>query len=359
MTSPSRITLARKRRELRVVELAKLADIHTQTLTNYENGHHEPSTEVVEKLASILKFPVSFFYAPEIDPIPAEAVSFRARSKLAPRRRELARAVGDLAVELHGWISARFRLPDHDLPTLGLPDPETAAAMVRSRWGLGVAPIGNMIHLLESNGVRVFSLAPEYEDVDAFSFFRDGTPYVFLNTRKSAERSRFDAAHELGHLILHGDERLVDHPQAEEEANTFARAFLMPRESVVAHMPILPFVDQILRGKKIWKVSALALTYQLRELGILSEWHYRKTCIELGKRGYRNAEPGGIPREMSQLLEKVLRASRAKGIGPAQIASDLHLPVDIIGDLMFGLTMVALRGLGSTTRERPALRVIS
>src|SRR3546814_6566541 len=41
------------------------------------------------------------------------------------------------------------------------------------------------------------------KNVDAFSCWRNGQPFVFLNTFKSAERSRFDAAHELAHLVLH------------------------------------------------------------------------------------------------------------------------------------------------------------
>lgn len=58
----------------------------------------------------------------------------------------------------HGyeWIDERFQLPAPDLPSLGKPDPETAAEMVRTRWELGNAPAPNMVHLLEAHGVRVF-----------------------------------------------------------------------------------------------------------------------------------------------------------------------------------------------------------
>ncbi|MFD1547031.1 helix-turn-helix domain-containing protein [Nonomuraea guangzhouensis] len=359
MVTPSRIALARRRRGLTHVELSELVGVSAQSLSNYENGRQVPYEEVVERLAMALNFPTAFFYAKEADPITPQAVSFRARSKLRATHRNMALAASDLAVEFHDWLTARLGLPKPDLPTLGKPDPATAAAMVRSRWGLGVAPISNMIHLLEVHGVRVFSLAHEYQDVDAFSFYRGPVPFVFLNTSKTAERSRFDAAHELGHLILHFDERPVDRPQAEEEANAFARHFLMPAESVIAHMPKSPFVDQILRGKHIWKVSALGLTYQLHDLGMLSDWNYRKTCIELGKRGYKTAEPDGMDRETSQLLEKVFRALRAKAISPRQIARDLHIPVEMLSEFAFGLTMVAVQGGASEPQgPPPQLRLI-
>lgn len=61
-----------------------------------------------------------------------------------------------------------------------------------------------MIHLLEAHGVRVLSLTQECREVDAFSLWLQ-QPFVFLNTQKSGEHSRFDAAHELGHLPLSGD----------------------------------------------------------------------------------------------------------------------------------------------------------
>jgi Zn-dependent peptidase ImmA (M78 family) len=41
--------------------------------------------------------------------------------------------------------------------------------------------------------------------VNAYALWKDEKPFVFLNTFKSTESSRFDAAHELGHLVLHQD----------------------------------------------------------------------------------------------------------------------------------------------------------
>ncbi|MBC6457749.1 helix-turn-helix domain-containing protein [Actinomadura sp. HBU206391] len=345
MVNPSRIVLARRRNGLTHVELSALVGVSAQSLSNYEKSRQEPSTDVIKRLAHALGFPVGFFHGADTDPIPAESVSFRARSKMRAHQRNMALGTAELVVEFHDWITAQLRLPSPDLPTLDRPDPATAAAMVRARWSLGQAPISNMIHLLEARGVRVFSLGPSFQDVDAFSFYRGSTPFVFLSTGKTPERSRFDAAHELGHLVLHCEERPVDRPQAEDEANTFARHFLMPPDSVSAHMPQSPFVDQIIRGKRIWKVSALALTYQLHDLEMLTDWNYRQACIELGKRGYKSAEPGGLTtRETSQLLEKVFRVLRAKGLTLPQIADQLDIPEAILTESVFGLTPVVIQG---------------
>src|SRR3546814_15647567 len=105
-----------------------------------------------------------------------------------------------------------------------------------------------MIKLLESKGVHVFSLAEDTKNVDAFSCWRNGQPFVFLNTFKSAERSRFDAAHELAHLVLHRH----GGPQgreAETEANQFASALLMPHAALVSTIPSVIRLDQFLRAK--------------------------------------------------------------------------------------------------------------
>jgi Zn-dependent peptidase ImmA (M78 family) len=362
VVSASRLTLARKRRGLSLVRLAELTGISTRSLSAYEKGEQRPGPGRVGVIAARLGYPVEFFFGEGIDELPPAAVSFRAPSKLPAVRRDAALGAGRLAIELNRWIVERFELPAPDVPSLDRRDPELAADEVRARWGLGVAPVPNMVHLLEAHGIRVFSLR-ECAEVDAFSTVWEGTPYVFLNVGTSGERGRFDAAHELGHLVLHGEHDAG--PAAEREANRFAAAFLMPRADVLAHLPPAPSVEAILAGKRRWQVAAMALTHRLHEVGTLSEWLYRTTCIELGRQGYRRAEPGGIPRESSQLLRKVFRALRAERVTAADIAADLRLPPGEINGFVFGLIPTALPGAGGAgtdtapaASERPRLRVV-
>lgn len=88
----------------------------------------------------------------------------------------------------------------------------------------------------------MFSLAENTKNVDAFSCWRNDIPYVFLNTFKSAERSRLDASHELAHLILHKHGGPQQGRDAEVEANNFASSFLMPKADVRSR---LPFVSKL------------------------------------------------------------------------------------------------------------------
>ncbi|MET9438059.1 ImmA/IrrE family metallo-endopeptidase [Streptomyces sp. NPDC006551] len=345
MVTPSRIALARRRRGLTLAELSARSRVSLQSLSNYETGRTSPRPDTVGKIASALDFPTVFFEGPSLDDLPSEGISWRARSKTSARVLDAARAAGVLGAMLYDWIDERFQLPAVDIPSLGKPDPETAAGMVRTRWGLGDAPAPNMVHLLEAHGVRVFSLDPDHAEVDAFAVWRDGVPFVFLNTLKSAERGRFDAAHELGHLVMHGSEHACSGPEAERQANDFASAFLMPRASVLGHMPSGAHVDQIIRGKRIWNVSAMALTYRMHDLGLLTDWQYRSTCAELSRLGYRSDEPEGMgQRETSQVLMKVFAALRTKHIRPSSVAAELGLTTEEMNRLMFGLTLTTFPG---------------
>jgi Zn-dependent peptidase ImmA (M78 family) len=258
-----------------------------------------------------------------------------------------------VAFALSDWVGERFSLPEPDLLDLSLEGtPESAARSLRQYWGLGEAPVSNMIKLLESKGVRVFSLSENTNTVDAFSCWRNETPYVFLNTFKTAERSRFDAAHELGHLVLHQHGGPQQAREAEAEANQFAVAFLMPSADVVACVPVVASVDRLLIAKKRWRVSAMALAYRLHKLAIVSDWQYRSLCIELGRRGYRSGEPDGIERETSIVWQKVFSQLWTERITREDIARDLCIPASEIESVVFGLV-----GRRSKTPPAPSRKV--
>jgi Zn-dependent peptidase ImmA (M78 family) len=175
----------------------------------------------------------------------------------------------------------------------------------------------------------------------------------------SAERSRFDAAHELGHLILQGEEQNPHGPEAEREANRFAAAFLMPRDSVLARLPLNPSIQLIIQAKRIWKVAAMALAHRLHEIGLSTDWHYRSTCYELGKRGYRSKERYGTVRETSQVLDKVFRTLRSEGTTATSVARDLHISPDVLSELVFGLVVTTVEGEGSGgSSQRPQLNLV-
>lgn len=359
--TPSRLVLARKRRGLTKKELAARVGLSVRILTSYESGEKTPSALSLEKVARVLEFPTAFFSGPDLEEPPVGGASFRALSRLPAHKRDQALGAGTLALAIDDWITQRFDRPGTALPQLRGVDPETGAQAVRTKWSLGERPVKNMVKLLELHGVRVFSLAEEYVEVNAFSFWRNGTPYVFLNTMKTAEKSRMDAAHELGHLVLHWGHETPRGRLYEQEAETFASTFLMPRGSVLADAPRGASLDEIIRRKRIWKVSAAALAHRMHGLGLLTEWQYRQVFIGLAQRGFSRSEPNEMPREVSEVLPQVLSAMRTEGVTSAAIAADLGIPQGEFDKLVFGLVMIQMAGGGerSAPSKVPQLTLIS
>lgn len=360
--NPTRLTLARRRRGMTMTRLAERVGVDARTVSAWEHGEFLPDGEQrLNQIAKELRFPIGFFYGDNLEEPTPHGASFRAFTKMSAAQRDCTLGAGAIAYVLNSWIEDRFDLPAPNVPELGRDlDPESAADSLRQLWQLGELPIKNMIHLLESKGVRVFSLSIDAAEVDAFSVWRTHQPFIFLNTNKSAEHSRFDAAHELGHLVMHRH----GSPQGqicEQEANAFASAFLMPRRSILAQAPKTPSVAHLVKAKKYWGVSVAALAYRLSSLKAVTEWHYRSLCIEIAKKGYRKREPEEMQRETSQVLAKVFAALREDGITKADIAAQLYLAQEEIESLIFGLTVTGLSGLRvpwKSNAEKPALRTV-
>jgi Zn-dependent peptidase ImmA (M78 family) len=343
--NPSRLALARKRRGLSKPTLAEKSGISVRSLFYYESkvDNIVPSDDHLNKLAKSLELPVEFFFGSDIEELTPDAASFRALKTMTAAQRDSAVAAGTFANMVCDWIEKRFALPAPSIPSLRGIEPETAAQALRAEWGLGERPISNVVHLLEVNGVRVFSLPVDSLKVDAFSLWHRGKkPFVFLNTKKSAEHSRFDAAHELGHLTLH-THGVPRSREAELEADRFASAFLMPRGGIYGHTPPASTISfkTVHKHKKHWGVSAIALVHRLHKLGIIKEWQYRTLCIELTAAGYRKREDE-MPRDTSQVFDKVFKTLRAEGVTRGAIARDLKITSAELDSLLVGLVIASV-----------------
>ena len=361
MFNMGRFDLARQRRGLTKRELAHRLEVTDRTVSNWYNNQ-QVDEKNLEKAAEILDFPINFFYGREVEKIQAESVSFRALTKMTARKRDMAISQTILAEMISDWIDQNFELPLPNVPdlhelrsdfstaTIGSLDeadendvryyleysyPEACADTVRKAWGLGEQPIPNLIALLESKGIRVFSLTDEAQDVDACCRWTSGRPFIFLNTSRTAERCRFDLAHELGHLVMH-KHGIIEGIHVEQEANAFASAFLMPRRSLLANPLRIPSLKSILSKKEIWQVSAAALTYRYNKLGIITDWNATSIYKQLAQRG-RNNEPNPIPHESSLLLDKVFQALAQENFDLSKLTNDLCLNLVEVNNLTFNL----------------------
>lgn len=332
--NPERVELVRLRLGLTKQGFAKALDVDRKVLQRFEAGAELPD-HCIKNLCGLSGFPLAFFDGPTPEYPNAECVSFRSLRSLTAGPRNAAVAAGALAFQVDDWITERYELPKHSLVQTVDLLPVEAAAFVRSRWGIGVRPIANVINLLEAHGVRVFSLVEETRHLDAYSLWRNDKPYVFLNTLKTAERMRFDALHELAHLTMHRHSG-SSHPNAEREANAFASAFLVPPEDMTAEIPWVRSLDQLIEKKKRWGVSLAALCYALYKAGKISEWHHKGYCIEIGKMG-RDTEPNPMRPETSQVWAKILADLWKQGIDLSRLSQKIGVPEHELNNLLFGI----------------------
>lgn len=358
--NPSRLILARERSGLTKRSLAERVGLTPKTISNLEKGDHF-SIDSINAISDRIGYPVSFFFKSDQEKPMEEDASFRSFSRVTATQKNSALAAGAYAFMVSDWISQKFHLPDSAIPDLGAYSPDLAAQMLRKEWGLGNRPVKNMIHLLESKGVMVFSLAEENAQVNAFSCWqRAEKPYVFLNSFKSAESSRFDAAHELGHLVLHKNKENKG-KEAEYQADTFASEFLMPSRSILSRCGGIKTLRSVLKEKQYWFVSAFALTFKLHKVGLLTDWAYRALCIEMSQKGYRKKEPIPGVHEKSQVLKKILDQMRGNGKSISCIADDLSLPEKEIAKLFFNIATVAVpntKKIEPSSSSPPKLRLI-
>jgi Zn-dependent peptidase ImmA (M78 family)/DNA-binding XRE family transcriptional regulator len=346
--NPQRLSIARKRRLLNQKGLAEKAIVAAHTVSRCEKGLTVPTEENILQFSRVLGFPRKFFEGPDLEMPSSESVSFRSQKSMTSAVRDAALSAGAIGFMLSDWVEERFDLPDWKVPDLHLYEPEAAARVLRQEWSLGERPISNMVHLLESKGVRILSLAENSKRVNAFSVWRGGKPYIFLNTMKSAESSRYDGAHELGHLVLHQDGKTTGR-DAEDQANRFAAAFLMPLSGVLAAIPRVYYLAQLVEAKRRWKVSVAALNYRLHKLGVTSDWKYRDFCIQIAENKYNVIEPFEMEREKSVVWQKVMKSLWAEKTTQKDIAAELNLPESEVTTLIYGI-------LHTGNNERPESR---
>lgn len=336
---PDELTLARKFRGLRKNELAQAVGVTPAALSQYELGQSRPSPAVLARLALALGVPVRFFVLGHPKPVTPSAAHFRSLRATTHLERDQALAFGQLAWRLVTAIEKYIELPASRIPHALLPaepggaDVVAAARQARESMGIGDGPVPHVVRLLEAHGIVVIGLPAMSRRVDAFSHWYGSRPVVFLNPAKDDRaRSRFDAAHELGHLVLHHDaepgNRIV-----ENQAHDFAAEFLMPHDQITAELPRRLDWDHLFLTKRRWGVSLKALVYRAHKLGVFSESAYRSGMVALAQWG--DPEPGDLgPREAPLLLTKAIQMLAQTGVDMDKLARHAGLAADTIREIV-------------------------
>lgn len=330
----------------------------------------EVSPDFIETVARATGFPSQFFCI-DAD-FEVSRPTFRKQATLTAREREAGVAAAKLATLFWSQVEQEYSLPESDVPDYsngdyyfpeGIDRATHAASLLREEWGLGSEPIGNLVKLLERHGVRVLSLSEKgARGLSAFTFWgNDEKPYIYLNMVGSMERSRFDAAHELGHLVLHRHHDSAD-VKIEEEADRFASAFLIPKADLLRHK-VYPTITNIRRNKRRWNVSVAALVRAYRDCGLIDDNRYKYLNIELSRNGWRKNEPDRSPWEASGVWIAIKKDLWAKSQTVEDIARRAFIPpIDAITFTSFGLpvpqSQASSGGQNLSDHPRKQLRIV-
>jgi Zn-dependent peptidase ImmA (M78 family)/transcriptional regulator with XRE-family HTH domain len=346
-----RLTAARELRALTQAALARDAAVTPAAVSQYENGHARPSPQTLARLAAALAVPVEYLARPPGVPADAPPAYFRSLRKAAPAQRRRAAALASLLHELALALDQHVALPPRDLPpprsAAGDDDIEQAAADARAHFGLDpAAPVPDVVRELERHGAVAARFRLQAEGIDAFSVPYAQRPVVVLGSDKDhRDRSRFDAAHELGHLVLHGPED-AGTKRAEDQAHRFASAFLLPADAVRGDLPVRADWRLLVDLKQHWQVSVAALLRRAKDLGRMSPEAYVQANKTISARGWRVDEPGPLgPPEQPVVIAEALRVAAGLGVSLEDLAASRGLPLH------------DLRAVLPAVDTRPAVRI--
>lgn len=328
--TPARLTLAREAANLEVKELAERVGTTPSAISQLEHGNTRPRTDTLLRLGLALGVPPVFFGAGEPPSLPEAECHFRRRRGASKREQRAVLARGAMVREVVRHLEEFVEFPADGVTPLARPaataaEAEALAADVRDAWALGLGPIPDMVGLLEMHGVIPVEVQGHSERLDAFSVWVGGRPMVFLSTDKGvASRRRFDAAHELLHLIAHRGCDAGD-PALEDVANRFAGALLLPEGPFRAECPTRLSWPALRELKRRWGVSLLALVRRAHDLGIYSEATYRRASVQWAQHGWREmGEPDEPPMERPTLVQRVIAQLAAAGHPPSAVAAALR-----------------------------------
>jgi len=319
-----RLVEAREARQLTQTALAELIGRKSSTVSRWESGAQSPEPDALQKLAEKVELPVSFFMRPLADHGSA-GIYARSQASTTQMARKRARArlrwTQDISLALQEWVD----LPPVNFPDLKATDCreirdeeiERKAVECRRHWGLGNAPISDLLCVIENAGGVVVQDRVDSSKLDGLSQWScaDQRPYVLIASDKATcVRSRFDAAHELGHVVLHkhlsaeAQRDSASFKEIERQAFLFAGAFLLPSEGFASEL-WSPSLNSFLALKERWKVSIAAMIMRCSTLEIVRDEYEKRLWKSYSARGWRNHEPldEQLPLEKTRLLPRSVR----------------------------------------------------
>lgn len=366
---PARLTLARVARGLKQNELADAISRSRALVSKWENRayNHTPDHQDLDLLSEILHVQLTWFFKPILNEDSANFFRSLQGELKSARERSAAKLV--FLHEISHALEDRVQFPDLDIPelisgsdykSLSMDQIDKLADRAREFWGMGDDPIDDLMTIIENAGIVVgddFIVSAKLDGVSRW--FRHRPVMLLAKDKDTGVRRRFDAAHELGHILLHRyvtKQDLKDNWRLiEDQAMAFASAFLMPASSF-AHAVQDTSLDALANLKPTWKISIAAMLMRLKSLNLIQDSESRNLWKYYNYRGWRGNEPHDdqVPMEFPLNLKSAVEMIAEDG--PAEVASfvaDTGLSIEDIASL----TSINIKSL-APTRNKPKLRLV-
>jgi Zn-dependent peptidase ImmA (M78 family) len=341
--SRERLRIARLRAGFNLRDLAEIVNVSHASISQYESGRSKPSAAVLELLSGACGVPPEFLTL-STRPVSLgglDGTHFRSLRSTTKQQRGAAWTWSEIVLDVASALEQFVRFPTPNLPawTLSLESSREeirfAAEHVRDVWSLPRGPVGHLVRHMEANGVLVCRLPVADSGIDAFSHQGGDRPVVILGSNKGdSARSRFDAAHELGHLVCHPD--ADPGGRQENQAHSFAAELLMPETEMREILPRRFNLNAYAGLKQEWGVSIQALLFRAKTLEVISEAAYRRAVVDFNSKYGRHNEPFPLKRADDPSL--IANAAEVAGIGLDQIADAAHLALADVQAVIAGGT---------------------
>lgn len=308
------------------------------TISRFEKGELKPNITHLNALADALDLPCGYFLRPL--KFQMEAVRFRKKERVSGKmEKRIEQVASDLIeryIEVEETCGARSEKKFKRYCVANFDDARNAARSLRVEWNLKDGCIGNVIELLEKQGVIVIEL-DEIPDFDGLSAWIDDTyPVVVLAKNDYPERKRLTAFHELAHLLLRIESSTMTQREIENICNSFASEMLLPettlRKLLDSDKKDYTFYD-IRPIQKEFGISFDAIMHKLKECGIITEKRYAGYRIHKNQKPSYKAfvEQSCWHEEHSDRLSRLIGAALEKGlITISKAASLLGKSIDFV-----------------------------
>lgn len=334
-----RLKSARKMAGLSLAGLAEKTEnmVTRQAINKYEKGMMNPSSEVLLALSHALEIkPDYFFKEPDVS---LSNMEFRKKSKLSAKESE---SIKYRTLDfLERYSEIEYIVQDQAIFSNPIPEDlrkvttydcaEIAAEKLRECWNLGMAPLYNLVEIVEDHGVRIFSTETS-DHFDGISAWADGIPVIAVNLKHDSVRRRFTIAHELGHILLEFKEE-QDSKEREKLCHAFAGSFLLPKDVIYSelgsHKRQKIAVLELEKLKEIYGISIQAIMVRIYNLGIIGNSTYRRFWVMVNVWGWKKNEPGVYlgKERANRFKQLVYRAVAEDVITFSKAANFLNMPL--------------------------------